>query len=796
MVPAAGGYRRLENQLYRVEVHVPGAPATATYKWSRDNGSIVGELVSVHRPGSGATEPPSVRVHTQGRDPEEAFAGAALIELSNETRALHGQHGILLRVGSVEGDVIRLLDPLPDVATTATLTTVRRWDGTGSVVAGGWLLLEDGVQVEFAGGHHAGGDYWTIPARTFGATIEWPREGGGEAFVPPHGVEHRYCPLAIVDVDAAGLSVVSDCRPLFTPLVGQTHMSMAGGDGQEVTGTTAAGELELPRPISVAVVNGRRAVAGARVVFDVVDGGGRVGSPRATEREVPSGTNGVASVPWAVAAAATQHRARARLLDRDGVQIGAELFFNASVERPVSGGVCTVVAHPGDDLQAAVEELPAGGGELCLAAGTYDLPDPLHVTGRRRVVITGRGPSTVIRTGHETVVAVVDCDDVTVRSLRIEAGGMGGGPGEQETQGALTIRRCGAVLVRDCQLACPDATVRAQACLLVFGSSGELPAPIVVEGNRFEPGAAQVGVLAVTTRAVRIAGNHVRLADAEEAFRGPWVQGARKEIIGAMLNAIRKDQGDDTREIRLGESRMFNIGDKHPTSELWRQWEEVVTDDEMSVEGTEPMIEAFVNRVVHAKADNDPLEDVRAVAVDLATAMRYVGQGIVVGGEPQAVDIVDNIVEDAVQGIHVGARSGAEHLTSGDVRIVRNSIACSIPVGFARERHAVYVANADAVRVLETTATLARTGGDDGSESTAVDAIRIAGQLGRMAIVRDSLLSGFTIGVNFMPRYYDPYDTRPFGTQVWVVSHTLAPGAQYAVYSHSGEADIGTHNVA
>src|SRR5262245_50590040 len=39
LLPASAGFRRLENQLYRVEVHQTGALGTATWKWSRENGS-------------------------------------------------------------------------------------------------------------------------------------------------------------------------------------------------------------------------------------------------------------------------------------------------------------------------------------------------------------------------------------------------------------------------------------------------------------------------------------------------------------------------------------------------------------------------------------------------------------------------------------------------------------------------------------------------------------------------------------------------------------------------------------
>ncbi len=40
-------YRRLENQLYRIEVHQGGARSQATFKWSRDNGSVLTRITNV-----------------------------------------------------------------------------------------------------------------------------------------------------------------------------------------------------------------------------------------------------------------------------------------------------------------------------------------------------------------------------------------------------------------------------------------------------------------------------------------------------------------------------------------------------------------------------------------------------------------------------------------------------------------------------------------------------------------------------------------------------------------------------
>ena len=44
--PSTGtGYRRLDNQLYRVEIRDPGDPGQATFLWSRENGSVTARLL-------------------------------------------------------------------------------------------------------------------------------------------------------------------------------------------------------------------------------------------------------------------------------------------------------------------------------------------------------------------------------------------------------------------------------------------------------------------------------------------------------------------------------------------------------------------------------------------------------------------------------------------------------------------------------------------------------------------------------------------------------------------------------
>jgi hypothetical protein len=86
-----------------------------------------------------------------------------------------------------------------------------------------WIGLEHGLQVAFQpGGRYATGDYWLIPARALSQNIEWPEEPAQQGVplaLPPRGIDHHYCPLALLARNQdGGWEVASDLRRLFAPL--------------------------------------------------------------------------------------------------------------------------------------------------------------------------------------------------------------------------------------------------------------------------------------------------------------------------------------------------------------------------------------------------------------------------------------------------------------------------------------------------------------------------------------------------------------------------------------------------
>ncbi|MEO8662549.1 MAG: DUF6519 domain-containing protein [Bryobacteraceae bacterium] len=216
-------YRGTENHLYRVEVHHGGNAAQATFKWSRENGSVAASWLG--------SEGQNLIVST-GR----GFVAGCWVEITTEADDLLGQPGVLVQLTKVEGAALSV-DPaavLPSWSETLVDPKVRRWDqkqiGDILLSAGAvpvtessptdpaWIDLEDGIQIQFqAAGQYVIGDYWLIPARVATGDIEWPKQNGVSQFEPAEGIEHHYAPLGFVKWDGKNLRLKS-CRCEFDPL--------------------------------------------------------------------------------------------------------------------------------------------------------------------------------------------------------------------------------------------------------------------------------------------------------------------------------------------------------------------------------------------------------------------------------------------------------------------------------------------------------------------------------------------------------------------------------------------------
>jgi hypothetical protein len=254
-IPAKAGYRSLENQLYRVEIHDRGSLGNGggvTFKWSRDNGSVVTAWT-----GTGKT-PNDLTVTSVGRDSVLGFAPGQWVELTDDTHELKFQPGTLVQLKKVDGLTLTI-DPATatgptDFASFPTKPKIRRWDSAGlpSAQPGSWIDLENGVQVNFGTGSYFTGDYWLIPARTLTTNVEWPLDAFNNPVAElPRGIRRHYCRLGIVQFDGSTWSVLSSCLSLFSPIsprgihVTDVQLIKPGGSLQNDSNVQLIGSLAI-----------------------------------------------------------------------------------------------------------------------------------------------------------------------------------------------------------------------------------------------------------------------------------------------------------------------------------------------------------------------------------------------------------------------------------------------------------------------------------------------------------------------------------------------------------------------
>ncbi|NJO59388.1 MAG: hypothetical protein HC836_14085 [Richelia sp. RM2_1_2] len=236
-------YRGRENQLYRVEIHVGGTAEEATFKWSRENGSVAFPIDADN--GIGISDKViTVKLKHWWRDCHFGLTEGDWVELVDDYISLHQLVNPLWKVDKIEPEdfLVTLTREESSTLNIGNYPLLRRWEQeerSGLSLSNGavpillaqndWFTLEDGVQIKFQpGSKYRTGDYWLIPARTATGDVEWDEDDNGTPLaLPPHGVEHYYAPLAVI----ANLDSPEDCRHQFYPI---THFATTKAIGEDV----------------------------------------------------------------------------------------------------------------------------------------------------------------------------------------------------------------------------------------------------------------------------------------------------------------------------------------------------------------------------------------------------------------------------------------------------------------------------------------------------------------------------------------------------------------------------------
>lgn len=218
-IPGTPGYRRLENQLYRVEVHQgniaheshPDKTRASTYKWAYDNASVVAAIEDVN--GNRIT------VRGVGSNNGLGFAKGKWIEITDDHQELMGKSGQLLQIAGIDPITNDLL--VEETVATPDYTLhpkVRLWDGMGNIDTTGTRISLDGsIQIRFSEGLYKRGDSWQIPARVATGDIEWTRRSDGTP-IPQYPITDRHHYARLAHVIRYKQTTVQDRRRRFPAL--------------------------------------------------------------------------------------------------------------------------------------------------------------------------------------------------------------------------------------------------------------------------------------------------------------------------------------------------------------------------------------------------------------------------------------------------------------------------------------------------------------------------------------------------------------------------------------------------
>ncbi len=784
ILPPETGYRRLENQLYRVEIHEAGGYGAASFKWSRENGSVVAGVLGVPgaNPQPGTVTGPSFLVTTTGRDDSLGFKVGDWVELIDDRAELLAGRGELLQVQFVDSAnlvITTTAAALPQNAADLTLhPKLRRWDETGTGLGDGIAIpdgqpiaLEEGIQVAFSGGTFSIGDYWLIPARTRTSVtdgqIEWPSDPttGNPVSLPPRGIMHHYAKLALVGFDGTQFQLIGgelpDCRPSFPPLTGL----QPGNDLSPCTLVVRPGAGWEQPVLALFAKPG----VDAEICFPVGN------FPVTSTVQIQGAGN----------------------IKISGAGFGTKLA-STSMESVISFTQCTSVLVR--DLAATtttVDPLPAAVGQ-----GTKPFNQRDHIGG----------------TLH-----FVDCGEVVVDTVSLSCGSAG----NTGIRGAacLTVRStptpanattgAGSVRIRGSQFLVGDlqhgilvvhaarAVIEDNEIAHDIVSSGRIPFPRRILDPRFLSMARSVllshpAIVRPAPPAVAAAAPTPRRRGRAAAAEPPPTVSGAAATQGPPAAAAVVPSGSRPNVTVTIANRTVTF---RSLPGLQSTWQSFLDQNAPASFATDRDLMQFLNasaaRVLTDATARDQLSGFRDIihilnqpdANSAARAIAVGGRGI------QDLQIRGNRISGALQGIAVGM---SFHQTpppgapdrAGTILIADNVIDIALtPLARRLARHAIFVGNADSVEIRSNRANLT----DPTGVFLPTDGIRVFGYLGKKLIVRGNHLAGFPTGILVTALsapgvqiqnqilYQPGVDEAPRAGNLWLIADNVFDKARQAI---------------
>jgi hypothetical protein len=793
-IPAAG-YQGLENQLYRVEIHTGGDHSVATFKWSRENGSVVAQVTNVN----GAI----ITASSLGPDANLGFQVNDWVELIDDTYLFGdtpNQPGVLYQISALgPGPLQVTLSGTPNV-NPAMNARMRRWDQSGSsAVAGGIPLtaapmtLEYGIEIDFTSNpkdNYVSGDYWTIPARTANGQIDWACGLRGDPALPPGYFKIYQAPLACAQLDPgskpppAGADpqefqrlhyIVQDCRIKFPPLTaitcgedGPCTIVPKPGAGWEAPllalkpGANAdicfpVGKFPLTKPLVLSGLGNLRLTGGGLGTEIVATGvSAALIFSKCSSVEISSL---LASTDTVI----TRNKRGTRpplggtlsfadcdivSIDSVGLKCGAGLIRTAA---------CIMV----ENSYVALTGAQIKQGDLFTGTGEVRISHcELEVGGGQEGILLVR----VARAQVEDNVLVAYVPKQTTLYTRLQ--------NRNFRASALGVFISGAQYIKADSDAAKATTKAGAAPAAPPAESGAAPAPAATGAQQ---GSAQLGGSAAPPAKKTSRSKKAPLVKAQD------VAG---EVAGEVIDEPVAQRKVLTTVQAGGQTIQFLT---HPL--LRDFWQPYLDQYAPKIFSTNRDLLLFLknaarNFLLQPKLTRGNTAVINVIAGLDKADLLAMARGISVGGEGiEECRILSNTIHDAVQGITVGMsnhkRNPDTRQLSTVVTIAGNTIYVGLPPGAQfHNAQSIFVGNVESL-LIENNCAEVITNPDEISR----EGIRVWGKFGRRVIVRHSHLAGFRPGIWFLPIVAPPNPDHP---PLWLVADNMAENSVRAVFPKSG----------
>ena len=741
-LPPQAGYRRLENQLYRVEVHRGGGRGEATFKWSRENGSVQTKIVGI--------DEETVTVAELRSDEVLGFASDQWVEVVDDAAELGLPATPLRPLMRVTGQPdftqqkVTLSGSVAGLAGRSGLK-LRRWEQRGDglengipltfadgAADAGWINLEGGVQVSFSGDNFQAGDYWLIPARTATGQIEWPpfeAQGTPPVAQPPRGIRHHYCRLALVRVAGEEITV-TDCRDIFPPLTDITARDVSFDN------TACLPELENATNVQEAIEELCRS-RGEGCTFVVTPG---EGWERVFER-IDEGAD--AHICFSV----------------------GRFMLTRTVRISGKGHLKLTGSGPGTHIVAADSE----SALAFIGCKTVTVRDLYAETGA--VKHERRDPDKNLN----GTLTFVNCEAASVEHVTLKCG-------------ADSARSAACVAVKN-----DDATVPRRASVMhcVMNVGHRQQGVLLIDMARAY----------VENNVVRVYAKPQRLTLSNAARDERLRAELRRTLISSVSLAETQPVGRRTNvTLRTAREGGPVINFRTPSA-LRSEWARVLRENQPVERASSQRalirhVRSLADRIVSDEAFRNRYSRFGTFFGRLSQQDRAVAsQGITVAGRvAEDVRVLNNTIEGVLQGVHVGLSRTvhlqpgdrpvrSQHDIAGEITVAGNSILIVLPPDASKlDRHGIFVGNCRSLRVENNNVRLERLEETDRIE---IEGIRVWGVLGdRISVSRNHLTRvgdqrrrRFDVGIRIEPHPAGPNQPVPTGPIGWYALENVVASA-------------------